>query len=78
MVNCSPIIILFGEQNEKIVRIMKDWKCDGCHCDTSVEDDFEYEFCCSGLREQCGCMGMPTNPVFCEECEKKITGQIKH
>jgi len=52
---------------------MKDWKCDGCHCDTSVDDDFEYEFCCSGLREQCGCMGMPINPVFCDDCEKEIT-----
>ena len=57
---------------------MKDWKCDGCHCDISVEDDFEHEFCCSGLREQCGCMGMPTNPVFCEECGKKLIEQINY
>lgn len=41
----------------------------------SVEDDYEMKFCCSGLREQCGCMGLPINPVFCDECEKEFFGK---
>ena len=45
-----------------------------CICGQNVEiedDNYELEFCCSGLAEQCGCGGFPINPVFCSECEIK-------
>lgn len=51
---------------------MKNWPCDICGKDIQVEDDYKSEYCCSGLDNQCGCMGKPINPVFCEECENKL------
>ena len=37
-------------------------------CDTELKD-FEPKFCCSGLQEQCGCMGLPIDPPICDkEC----------
>lgn len=54
---------------------MKAWVCDACGKGIEVPDDYEQERCCSGLREQCGCMGQPINPVFCDECEEKIYGK---
>ena len=55
---------------------MKNWVCDACGTITEVSDGYEPKFCCSGLREQCGCMGLPINPVFCDECNGKIYGKI--
>ncbi|MDF2563749.1 MAG: hypothetical protein K0Q53_144 [Massilibacillus sp.] len=52
---------------------MKDWKCVACGCEIKVEDDYEPEYCCSG--KDCGCMGRPINPEFCNECEIKIFGE---
>lgn len=51
----------------------KEWLCHGCS-DKMVEVGFLYEeqYCCSGLANQCGCMGFPINPVFCESCESQI------
>ena len=53
---------------------MKDWDCISCENGmTKVRDDFEYEFCCSGsMQSMCGCMGMPINPIFCNDCEQKL------
>lgn len=56
---------------------MKDWKCNGCGTKVMVVDDWEDEFCCRGLIDQCGCGGMPINPVFCDECEKKFFGGVE-
>ena len=54
---------------------MKDWKCDACGCHTTVEDDYETEYCCGGgFWDYCGCRWKPTNPVLCDECEAKIFG----
>jgi len=53
---------------------MKKRNCVTCGKEVEVEDDYKEEYCCSGLSEACGCMGMPTNPVFCDECEIKIFG----
>ena len=55
---------------------MKDWICDLCGTKTEVPDEYEQERCCSGLGEQCGCMGQPVNPVFCDKCDEKIHGKI--
>ena len=56
---------------------MKITDCAGCHKDIEVDDEYEPEYCCSGLREQCACMGMPINPVFCDECAEKLFGLRK-
>jgi len=36
---------------------MKQWKCDACHKDIEIYDEYEPKMCCSGLSEQCACMG---------------------
>ncbi|PGT80586.1 hypothetical protein COD11_20970 [Bacillus sp. AFS040349] len=51
---------------------MKKDTCDSCHCDIQVTNNYVPEFCCSGY--ECGCYGMPINPVFCDDCEKRILG----
>lgn len=51
---------------------MKDWKCDSCNEDIKVIVEYEPEYCCSGV--ECGCYGLPVNPVFCDDCEKRILG----
>jgi len=53
---------------------MKPYQCDGCHKSIEVYDEYEPQMCCSGLREQCACMVLPINPVFCNECEEIIYG----
>lgn len=42
------------------------WKC-------KVNEIPEPEYCCSGLPNQCGCMGLPIDPPYCEECYKEET-----
>ena len=54
---------------------MKFERCVTCNQKVEVEDDYEVEYCCSGLSEQCGCMGLPVNPVFCNDCEENIFGK---
>ena len=54
---------------------MKKWSCNGCGKEIEVEESYEPEMCCSGLREACGCMGLPTNPIFCDDCERKFFGK---
>ncbi|WP_182101847.1 hypothetical protein [Niallia taxi] len=38
-----------------------------------VIDEYKTEYCCSGV--ECGCYGLPVNPVFCDDCEKLILGK---
>jgi hypothetical protein len=45
---------------------MKRWLCDGCGDFIKVTKDYEPSMCCSGF--ECGCYGMPIDPVFCYEC----------
>lgn len=52
---------------------MKPINCMGCGNETEVYDSYEPQMCCSG--HMCGCMGMPVNPVFCDECEEKVYGK---
>jgi hypothetical protein len=54
---------------------MKLHNCDACHKEIEVYDEYEPVICCSGLSEQCGCMGLPINPIFCDECAVKFCGQ---
>ena len=54
---------------------MKKHYCDACGEEIEVEDDYQPEMCCSGMREACACMGLPINPVFCDLCEEKIHGK---
>lgn len=52
---------------------LKTHECITCRKELEVEDDYKEISCCSGL--DCGCRGMPVNPVFCSECEDKIFGR---
>ncbi|CAL9972167.1 hypothetical protein VPHD290_0072 [Vibrio phage D290] len=49
--------------------------CVFCGDDVTVEASYEIERCCGGgMQSECGCMGMPTNPVFCDKCAKEHFG----
>lgn len=51
----------------------KEWGCHGCGDEVvEVELSYQEEYCCSGAANQCGCMGAPTNPVFCDKCENQL------
>lgn len=55
------------------------WPCHGCGKNlVEVEEGYDPEYCCSGLSNQCGCMGQPTNPVFCNECERQLFEHNQH
>lgn len=45
------------------------------HCGRPLPDDYVPESCCSG--RDCGCMGMPTNPPFHNECWEQHLGRAK-
>ena len=51
--------------------------CATCNKEVEVyDDDYEPEYCCAGrMEDQCGCRGLPINPIFCDECEEKIFGR---
>ena len=53
---------------------MKKYNCAACGKEIEVYDEYEPEYCCDG--RECGCMGKPMNPMFCDECEEKIFGKI--
>ena len=46
---------------------MKKWSCNVCGKEIEVEESYEPEMCCSGLREACGCMGQPTKKYWIED-----------
>ena len=51
----------------------KDFKkvqCINCENVVEVEASYEPEYCCNGY--MCGCYGDPINPIFCDDCEKKL------
>lgn len=45
-------------------------QCEICNC---TIPDFIPEYCCSGLSNDCYCMGMPIEPAWCTECWDKVT-----
>lgn len=49
------------------------WFCDGCSVMLRVKRSYKPENCCSGY--ECGCHGMPVNPVFCNKCIRRIYGK---
>lgn len=53
---------------------MKDEKCVGCGIIVRVSEKYEAKYCCSGLSNACGCMGLPVNPVICDCCEDEMMG----
>lgn len=53
---------------------MKNWMCTHCYAPIRVFKEYEEEYCCNGF--ECGCYGYPSNPVFCDECEKQIYGEV--
>ncbi len=48
---------------------------DICQDLTVVEKDYKPEVCCSSY--ECGCYGMPNNPVVCKRCIKQHTFKLK-
>ncbi|MGE7545052.1 hypothetical protein [Sporosarcina newyorkensis] len=52
---------------------MKESNCHACNKEIKVVADYEPEWCCDG--RECGCRGLPINPVFCDKCEKQILGE---
>jgi hypothetical protein len=59
--------------NKKGVIKMKKDNCHSCRCEIDVLESYKPEFCCDSY--DCGCLGMSVNPIFCDECEKKILSQ---
>ena len=51
------------------------WECDGCGKKIEVEDNYEPEYCCRGLKDFCNCHGKPMNLAFCDDCEEKTFGE---
>ena len=51
----------------------KNWNCNGCGIPLDVEKSYEPEWCCTGF--ECGCFGLPVNPVFCEDCLDELYGR---
>lgn len=49
---------------------VKNEPCYKCGVVVEVDSDYEPEGCCNSF--ECGCMGMQTNPVFCDECYSKL------
>lgn len=53
--------------------LMKESQCQGCGKTIGIPADYEPEYCCNGY--ECGCMGLPINPMLCDECEEKHFGK---
>jgi len=49
------------------------YNCEGCNKEMKAQKDYEHEHCCSGF--ECGCMGLPINPIFCDKCEESLFGK---
>lgn len=56
---------------------MKYLGCHVCGKQTEVDDDYEEEYCCQGLSEECYCCGAPVNPIFCNTCIDKFNEYYK-
>jgi len=53
-----------------MIMTIKNVKCYGCGADIEIDFNYEPEFCCSG--RDCLCRGEITNPLFCDDCWRKI------
>ena len=47
---------------------------DFCVVCTTQVFGYRPEFCCDGF--ECGCMGKPTKPCLCPDCEKKLFSPV--
>lgn len=56
------------------VKKMKKDTCDACKVEIEVYKEYEPKWCCDG--RECGCMGYPINPIFCDKCEEQILGKV--
>lgn len=45
--------------------ISNEYPC--CNCGEKVELDYHPKMCCNG--NDCGCLGLPIDPVLCKDCE---------
>jgi len=61
------------KQRWRKTKKVKWWACDGCCMYMKVNTKYEPEYCCNGYL--CGCRGLPTNPIFCNGCVKKLFGE---
>ena len=39
-------------------------------CKEPMEIDYEPRMCCDG--RDCGCYGLPIDPILCDECDSKL------
>lgn len=53
--------------------MLKKGQCTGCLINIKVPKDYVPEYCCDG--RECGCMGLPNNPMLCDVCEEKAFGK---
>jgi hypothetical protein len=51
----------------------KKWSCDGCREKMKVYAEYKPEYCCNGI--ECGCFGLPVNPIFCDPCADMFFGR---
>ncbi|MBM7070897.1 hypothetical protein JQC92_02425 [Shewanella sp. 202IG2-18] len=61
-------------KNSSSAPVCREWCCDSCASEIFVPVDYEPSYCCSGAENQCGCMGKPINPAFCNVCKDKFCG----
>jgi hypothetical protein len=66
---------LIKQRWRKTKKPMKRWLCDGCGDFIKITKEYEPRMCCSGF--ECGCYGMPINPIFCDKCLEKYFGKQK-
>lgn len=50
--------------------------CINCGDSVAVSQDYKEEYCC--VNGECGCMGLPTNPILCLECDRGLRGPGVH
>lgn len=48
--------------------------CINCGESVAVPQDYKEEYCC--VNGECGCMGLPTNPTLCLECDRGLRGVL--
>jgi hypothetical protein len=62
------------KQRWRKTKNLKHSNCHSCGSHIMVIKNYKEEWCCNGI--ECGCYGYPINPVFCDECELKIFGNV--
>lgn len=61
--------VMYGLRSITIEEVRME-PCINCGESVAVSKDYKEERCCYG--GECGCMGLPTNPIFCLECERGL------